>query len=101
VLWRNATAVLVLSTVIKWLQFDSRLLNVFRETGLLHVLIRHCQIFSERERTRTTLLQLHRERSAGDAQVAVVARDAAPELAGLVEEEDAGALGAQKGNRFK
>ena len=44
--WRNVTAALVLSNVIKWIQFDPKLVAVFRETGLLHLLLRHCQLFS-------------------------------------------------------
>ena len=51
-LWRKSTAAVVISNVIKWLQFDSKLVAVFRQTGLLHLLIRHCQIFSQIQEKR-------------------------------------------------
>ena len=51
-LWRKSTAAVVISNVIKWLQFDSKLVAVFRQTGLLHLLIRHCQMFSQIQEKR-------------------------------------------------
>jgi hypothetical protein len=44
--WRKSTASLVLNNVIKWLQFDSRLVAVFSSTGLLDLLIRQCRELS-------------------------------------------------------
>ena len=44
--WRKSTASLALNNVIKWLQFDSRLVAVFTSTGLLDLLIRQCRELS-------------------------------------------------------
>lgn len=46
--WEEETAAVALVNVVKWLQFDTKFyLPVFRETGLLMVLVHHISIFSE------------------------------------------------------
>jgi len=73
--WRASTASLVLSNVIKWLHFDLGLVRVFRQTGLLHLLIRQCQEFSraqKQRRQRGAEPNLHSSTPADPAAAAAV-----------------------------
>ena len=46
--WEEETAAVALVNVVKWIQFDTKFyMPVFRETGLLSVLVHHVSIFSD------------------------------------------------------
>jgi hypothetical protein len=45
--WEEETVQIALRTVVKWLNFDAKYAAVFRETGLLLVLVRHLARFSK------------------------------------------------------
>jgi hypothetical protein len=65
-LWEEETVEIALRTVGKWLNFDAKYAAVFRETGLLLVLVRHLARFSKNMSTVRVLP------SSDDVQVQAV-----------------------------